>query len=456
MRKPFVVALCLPLMFLSCPDPSGGPEEVRIAVPRDFMGMVHAGSRSVDEPSDKDAEYASLNELGVQWMLTDFSWSTIQPSKDTWNWTRFDAYVENGKSNGKKILALLDYDVNWLHDGTHSDDPYNNMDGNSENNTPAPYISPAEIPLFCEYVKKTVGRYQDRVDAWCVWNEPNLSDRFWAGTKEEFFELTKQAAAAIREVDPDAFIIGGAFNTLAGDEWVRGIFESGAMERIDAVAYHPYMPDAGSSAYVYERFKKTVAPYGFDGKVWVTEAGYPTRGSYGTEVSDKEMPETLVKTISLLAAGGANRVFWYHFLDPKPENQDEDDSEDWFGLLNYDFSRKNGADAAYTLCGAHIPGKTYRSSLPGRSGIPDYITARYFEGDEGNTLIIWNERPSKTVQLKVRLPGRAQKSCDVATGESSPADEETLIRFAPDNGKGLYFFTWESAGLTSPPWISAP
>jgi hypothetical protein len=311
MRKPFGLAVCISFMLCSCPSGDFGPGEARIAIPRDFLGMVHAGNRA-----EVGEEYALLDKLGVEWMLTDFSWSGIQPAKDVWRLDAFKTYADNGEARGKKILAILDYDTGWIHDGTYDDDPYNNTDEDESNDTPAPYISPSEIPLFCEYVKQTVGRYQDRVDAWCIWNEPNLPDRFWAGTKEEFFELTKQAAAAIREVDPDAFIIGGAFNTLADDEWIRGIFESGAMGQIDAVAYHPYMVDAGTSAKVYEQFKKTAADYGFDDKIWVTEVGYPTRGNYGTEVSDEKMPETLIKTISLLAAGGGTMYSGIIFLIP--------------------------------------------------------------------------------------------------------------------------------------------
>jgi hypothetical protein len=450
MRKLPGLLVWISFLFLSCPSGYSGPGEVRFAVPRDFMGMVHAGNRSVDKPADKEQEFSRLNELGVHWMLTDFSWSDIQNPQNSWKWDRYDAYTANAKAGGQKILAILDYDVDWIHDDSYSDDPYNNIDNVPTNDTPAPYISPSEIPLFCEYVKQTVGRYQDLVDAWCIWNEPNLSDRFWAGTKEEFFDLTKAAAAAIREVDPDAFIIGGALNTLADDEWVKGLFESGAMEQIDAVAYHPYMPDAGSSAKIYKQFKEKVTPYGFGNKIWVTEVGYPTQGSYRTEVPDAQMPDMLVKTISLLAAGGANRVFWYHFLDPKPEVQDPGDSEDWFGLLNYDFTRKNGADKAYQLCAAHLPGKTYRSFLPERIDVPDYIKALYFGDSESSTLIVWNDRPSKNTLVKVRLPGRHQRVHDTASGADSSVGEESFIQFGPDGNKDLYFFTWNNSGTQAP------
>jgi hypothetical protein len=448
MRKVFYLLAVVASLFVSCPNPSDDPgKSNEFVISPDLMGMVHAGNRS-----EETQEYALLDELGVHWMLTDFSWSSIQPAKDTWNLDAFKGYADRGESHGKKILAILDYDVGWIHDGTYADDRF--TDGRSHD-----YISKSEIPLFCEYVKQTVTHYQDRVDAWCIWNEPNLDNRFWRGTREEFFELTTAAAKTIREVAPGAFIIGGAFNTLADDDWVRGIFTSGAMDQIDAIAYHPYMPDADSSASIYRQFKQTVADYDFDSKIWITEVGYPTRGSYGTEVSDERMPEMLIKTISLLATEGARHIFWYHFFDPGPEHQDNSDSEDWFGLFNHDFSGKNGSDKAYALCAAHIPGKTWRPSLPEREGIPNYIASHYFEGVKDNTLIVWNDRPLRTIQVKVWLPGRNRKTYDVATGTGSPLDEETgeiIISFNPENNQTLYFFTWENADSAQPPRISAP
>jgi hypothetical protein len=82
---------------------------------------------------------------------------------------------------------------------------------------------------------ETVKRYNGKnghgkVDAWLIWNGPDLADRFWSGTKEEFFALTKKTAEAIRELDKQegttTTLVGGVFSVLAlnDDEWVKGIF----------------------------------------------------------------------------------------------------------------------------------------------------------------------------------------------------------------------------------------
>jgi hypothetical protein len=141
------------VFFLSCPNQADDPpveqynseEDIRFPIPGDLMGMVHAGSRS-DKVTE---EYALLDELGVKWMLTDFSWGSIQPEKDRWNLDAFKTYADNGKAHGKKILAVMDYDADWIHEEGYADDPHHAGD---ECDGPHRYISPSEIPLFCDYV----------------------------------------------------------------------------------------------------------------------------------------------------------------------------------------------------------------------------------------------------------------------------------------------------------------
>ncbi|MDR2404208.1 MAG: hypothetical protein LBD78_09280 [Spirochaetaceae bacterium] len=430
MRKHLRALLILPvLVFLAC-DSAYNPEEpeIRIEIPQDLLGMVHAGSRNEVQ------EYKLLDDMGVSWMLRTFNWSTIEPGKGNWNFADYDAYIGNGKSHGKKIFAVLAYDTSWLYG-----------DGQSRN-----YISPEQLDLYCAYVKKTVERYKGSVDAWGIWNEPNIS-RFWTGTAAEFYELTKRAAAAIREADPGALIVGGAFNTLATEEWIRGLFESGAMEQVDALSYHPYSFSAFSSAAIFTGVQEILAGYHFDDKIWVTEVGFPTGGSYLTKVSEENMPEQVVKTIVSLATAGAVHVFWYQLFDPAERNPD--DSEDYFGLLNRDYTPKGGKEA-YALCSRHIPGTAYRPGLPVGAENLYNIRAFYFEGEARHTLIIWGEGDSpepKTV--RIFLPGSERQLHNPVDGSSEPVDGESTDVSV---GGMPRIYTWENTDKIKVPRISVP
>jgi hypothetical protein len=285
-----------------------------------------------------------------------------------------------------------------------------------------------------------------------------LADRFWSGTKEEFFALTKAAAAAIREADPKAVIVGGAFNTLVTKEWVQGIFESGAMEQVNFIAFHPYSLNAKGVEGTYNSFRDSVAPYGFAGKIWVTEVGYPTfrdsdlvggflpPGRYGTEVNLEDMPETVTKTVTLLAAAGAKKIFWYQLFDP--EDQNPKDSEDWFGLVERNFTKKKGAQA-YALCAKHLPGKTLRhGGIPGGE-FPDSVESYYFEGAGGSRcLVLWNENTTASCTVNFPAAGKSDlKVHNVENGASSAFTGSATLYPRNTRQQTLLFLTWkESSG----------
>jgi hypothetical protein len=406
------------------------------------MGVIHSGYSSNPE------EYTTLNDYGIEWVHRDFSWSSIEPSNGVWLWNEFDNYVSKANANNKKVFGMLLYDVTWIHQGC---DSTRHVSGETE------------LTHYIDYVTQTVTRYDGKhghgkVHAWGIWNEPNLN-QFWTGTPEEFYCLTKAAAAAIRAANPEAIIVGGAFNTTADEEWITGIFEyggSGAMGDVDYVAYHPYMPDPETARNVYNNFKELVRPYGFSDKIWITEIGYPTQGTAGgTEalvIPDDKFPEALIKTIVYLAAEGPKALFWYHLRDH--ENPKTTNSEDWFGLFEYNLKPKRGAPA-YQLCAFNLPGKTCR--VLRNSDLPDYIKVWFFQGADGkHTLVVCNTRPSRTVNLTVRLPGSNQERYNIVTGEvssgSSAAHESNTVTISHGENSVL-FYTWENTNLAAVPGV---
>lgn len=263
--KYFSLAGILLVVFLtgSCASyPANVSGEGRL-IPDDFAGIVHAGWTRSQE------EYNHLEYLGAKWILHTFSWSSIEPNQGEWDFQRYDDLVDTALASGVKVLGVLAYDVRWIHD---------------EN--PSRYIPSDKLPFYLEYVRRTVEHFRGRVDAWCIWNEPNTT-RFWTGTNEGFFELTRQAADVVKETDSGVILLGGAVNRGyfgLPEKFIRGLFESGAMDKVDGVAFHPYELNPARSLTLYEKFRKIVSDYGFEDKIWITEAGYPTGGRYPTKI----------------------------------------------------------------------------------------------------------------------------------------------------------------------------
>jgi hypothetical protein len=397
------------------------PKNASVNIPDDFFGMVHAGRTRTAE------EYALLDEMGVSWILNTFYWNSIERERGTFNFTGNDAFVDMAISEGKKVLVVLGYQADWLY-----------PDGKSKS-----YISPENIPHFLNFVEETVRHFQGRVSAWSIWNEPNIS-RFWKGPRKDFFELTRQTAQRIRETDPDAYIIGGVF-VRSPDGFIKAMHKAGAMENLDALAFHPYALNPRGAMLVYNDFLGVLSRINFTGPVWITEAGFPTGGWYPTKVSLEEQPSYVVKTIVGAAARGARALLWYEMFDSQNEGQagaNSRDSERFFGLAYPDYSRKNAA-WAYVLLARYLPGSRYTAELPLRENIPrNIISFCFLESTSGNnTLILWNDR-NQTQTINLQLPAQALLH-DITSGANSPLPEGSSL----DVGKRPILITWQGTAL---------
>lgn len=99
--------------------------------------------------------------------------------------------------------------------------------------------------LIYALTEHLVSRYGiDEVKTWFfeVWNEPNLRNFFWAGTMEEYFELYKYAALAIKKVD-ERLAVGGP--STAVDAWIPQLREFCERENVplDFISTHHYPTD---------------------------------------------------------------------------------------------------------------------------------------------------------------------------------------------------------------------
>jgi hypothetical protein len=403
-------------LFSACASPPApsGP----VVIPEDFAGIVHAGETNTPQ------EYALLDRMGASWILTTFYWSRIEREEGKWNFVNYDTYVDTAKASGKKIIGILAYGVSWLHeDGKNRD-----------------YIPPDKVHLYLNYVQRTAEHFKGRVDAWCIWNEPNFI--FWKGSRDEFLSLARQAADALREVDSEVILLGGAFNRgIFGlpTAYINGLFESGAMDKADAVAFHPYELNPNRTARLFLEFRAQIAKYGFEDRIWITETGYPTGGWYPTSVSEKNFPAYIIKTFVGLAINGAKKILWYQLFDP--QNRSKKDSEDHFGLVRSkdDYTSK-GAEA-FRLCAVYLSGTAYRPDLPLRENLPNSLHSFYFEQPSGGrTLVMWKE--GKAISLMLQASENGYTRHDIVTGNAEVISAQMPIMV----GNVPVFITWQGGG----------
>jgi hypothetical protein len=393
-------AILFSMFVFSCsttPLPYGG----QVTVPEDFFGIVHA---SITQTPQEDK---LLEEMGCKWILRTFNWHIIESKKDVFDFSFYDSYVDHVKEQGIKIIALLGYNNEYSPDGKAEF-----------------YISSDKMPLFLRYVEEIVRHYNGKVDAWCIWNEPNFT--FWNGTNSEFYELTKLTAEKIRKTDPDAYIIGGAF-WRSPEGFIKKMHRAEGFKDLDALALHPYSMNPSDSMKVYDKFTNILSEINYSSPIWITEVGYPTGGWYPTRVSPNKLAVFVVKTIAGMAARGARNVLWYEMLDVKETGTINISSEKQFGLVNKDFSRKT-CSWAYELCAHYLPGSRYVHELPQRENIPSNIVSFCFLGgiSGNNTLILWNDK-KQSQNIELNLSSSALLH-DIYTGQNTPLPVDASVK----------------------------
>ena len=125
--------------------------------------------------------------------------------------------------------------------------------------------------LIRDLTRHLAGRYgHEEVAKWWfeVWNEPNL-DYFWDGTQEDYFELYRRSAAAVKFVDP-SFRVGGP--ATARDGWVAELIAFCRREGapLDFVSTHHYPTDAALAPQLDMEDQMAASPRGVLTK-WVKE-----------------------------------------------------------------------------------------------------------------------------------------------------------------------------------------
>ena len=421
----FFRCLFFSLFFVSCAT-TRYPGSGSVNVPEDFFGMVHAGHSQTRE------EYDLLDDMGVKWVLTTFYWGSIEREQGKFDFSRNDKYVDTAKKEGKKIVAVLAYETPWIF-----------PDGQSK-----AYISPENIPHFLRFLEEIVTRYKGKIDVWNIWNEPNHS-RFWKGPKKDFYELSRRSAQKIREIDPDAHILGGGYSRVP-KRFIKKMHRAGSMENLDGIAFHPYALHPEGAMRLHDKMLRIMSDINFSGEAWITEIGHPTAGWYPHTASLEKLPSHLVKSLTGAAARGARAALWYELFDHY--NKDEvppktRDSEKFFGLVYPDHTRKDAANA-YELCARYLPGSRYVPNYLQKENIPSSIVSfSFLEGASGkNTLLVWNDR-KRSKKAKLQLDASAMVY-DITTAQGKPLTGETILEI----GKKPLMITWQG---TAVPRLSA-
>ncbi len=182
-----------------------------------------------EEIADRDLKL--VEDAGFRWVKQEFAWREIEPvQKGDFDWSRTDRIMNQIDAHGLKVIIRLGVQPEWAGGGFPEVGPPDNLQD------------------FADFATAVATRYKGRIDAYQIWNEPNLA-REWGNrppNAAEYTELLKVAYKAIKAVDPFPIVISaGMAPTTRNDDvarpdtyYVQEMYDAGAKPFFDALGAH--------------------------------------------------------------------------------------------------------------------------------------------------------------------------------------------------------------------------
>ncbi len=183
-----------------------------------------------EEVADRDLKL--VEEAGFRWVKQEIAWREVEGhAKGAWQWETPDRIMDQIEAHNLKVIVRLGSQPGWASSAM------------------LPDVSPPDnLQDFYDYVFAVADRYQGRVAAYQIWNEPNLA-REWGErppNPAEYVEILKVGYQAVKAADPQAIVISaGLAPTTRNDEqampdiyFIQGMYDAGAAPYFDALGVH--------------------------------------------------------------------------------------------------------------------------------------------------------------------------------------------------------------------------
>lgn len=213
----------------SITDPGGELPEVDL-----FYGLeIYIAGQDIN------AITAQIQQLGFTWAKVNVDWRNLEPEQGNINFIDLDAAVNTLNANGINILLTISTAPDWARPSASAQQM--GEDG-----------PPDDFADFATFVSALATRYTGKVQAYQIWNEPNLR-REWASGEypiraDHYMDLVRAADEAIEAVDPDALVISAGLaptgfndgvNAIDDRVFLQDMFSNDAATIVDAIGAHP-------------------------------------------------------------------------------------------------------------------------------------------------------------------------------------------------------------------------
>ena len=166
-----------------------------------------------------------IRDAGFTWVKQWFAWRDIEgKGKGQYDWTTADRVVDQVEEFGLKLIVRVDHEPEWAGP------------------------PPANVSHFADFLTAMVTRYRGRIQAYQVWNEPNLA-REWGNkppNAQEYTQMLKTAYQAIKKIDPNAIVISAGMapttelsqRAVPDTQFIQAMYNAGAKPYFDMLGAH--------------------------------------------------------------------------------------------------------------------------------------------------------------------------------------------------------------------------
>ncbi len=192
---------------------------------------------------DTNTTFNQIQQLGVTWVKQEVRWSDFESSPGQINLTPLDAVVNTLHAQNINILFTVTYAPAWSRTIQEENGP------------------PDNFANFGAFMSALASRYAGRVQAYEIWNEPNLRSRWKSSmhpiSAASYLDLLRHGYDAVKAADPQAWVISAGlaptgYNDAANAEagnlqvnavddhvFLRDLYSVGFTQYIDAIGVHP-------------------------------------------------------------------------------------------------------------------------------------------------------------------------------------------------------------------------
>jgi len=216
------------------PTPAAPPSPAAPGTVPKF-GVAVGGNVQWLSSGDLSSTLDGMKSMNAGWIRFDLPWNVAEPTKGAYDWSVEDTVVKAAHARGIRVLLMIGYTPPWARSSACPGDDK---------------CEPANVSDYATFAQAAVKHYATLgVEAYEIWNEPNLGSQFWKprANPTKYAALVRAAYPLMKAADPSATILAGALapspdtgTDMSSTQFLKAAYAAGLHGYFDALSDHPY------------------------------------------------------------------------------------------------------------------------------------------------------------------------------------------------------------------------